>query len=184
MLARKDRCWTLNCKSLVHYVVCRKLHPFHANGFNSYKNEKSIGGLNGFCTSVWRDAFHHKQLKPSSLSAIKAEITLSASRQHRCACALRMASQSDQEYLPKLRRATTCASGVHSAFSPITTKWQCRFCCLAQVNVDSIFFRETYYFKWLDLSKAVWSMVCHWPSRFFVNFAIRQFGWMEVSYVQ
>ena len=83
-----------------------------------------------------------------------------------------MAMQFDKEYLPKGRQTTFCAS-VHSAFFPMTTKWQCRFCCLAQAKLAVILFCEIYYFKWVTYCNVVRGL----PPNVTVFRKIRHFGW-------
>ena len=125
--------------------------------WKSCENKKSIDALKQLCIAASRDVIPINNFNPSLLSATKAEIT--QARQD-------MAAVHGNAVKQRVFAAiAACRFLRSSAFSPMTTKWQWRFCCLAKVSVVIILFTEIYYFTWL-LPNAVWSMVCRQLSHF------------------
>jgi len=73
--ARKVRCCTLNCGARAFSTGCRKLHAFHANGFDKLGKRERIDALKQFGISVSRDVIPINNFHISLLSATKVEIT-------------------------------------------------------------------------------------------------------------
>jgi len=86
VLARKERCWTLNCKARTLYAGCRKPHTFYANGFEKlgFKLKKHWCSKAALHFSFTRRN-PHKQLQYQSLVSDKGRDPSSTSRHHCCA---------------------------------------------------------------------------------------------------